>query len=1129
MKLLTKKDNKYINNNILSKYYSYFVLCIYIFITVIFFIPNIINLKTEVMGVGGDHFQQLATVYNQEKTFIQDGNLDYFKVIKFYTNPRKLFDLHSVLFVFHIIFGEPLAYNLLLIISFPIAAFGMYLLTNYFIKNKAAAFFSGIIYGFAPYHVMHSLGHFGAMHIEWIPFLILFIFKYFKKASIKNAIFSLLFFCLAVFTESHYAAYLTILIFFIFVYHLIFYRSYLKKKRFIITTTIILAIGGSLLVYYYLPLIKISLLENNYLDPGFWQVERFSADLISFVTPFFLHPIWGKFFGENISFKFTEGEMGSMYYLGFSIIFFMIISFIYKSKNKEENRQKLFWQILTVLFLFFSLGPYLHILGDLTKIPLSYFILYKIVPFFNNIRATGRIFIIALLSLSIVVGFGIKYILEKYVKIRKCAILILPSIFIMIILEYIFIMPSSSVKIPDFYNKIKNNNETYSIIQIPCATSDLCYSKTQYYNSQNNKKILGKINTARDIPGSFSLEKETPIINSLLYGFTIFGHDLDFVKQSDNRLSNYILRKNNVKYIVILKEFIQGGEESQSIKLENFLNLKKYIETSINYSEKTEDKDTLVYEIGYQPNKDIILSEGENWSSYTENNEENNIYKWSLNNSTLIVNNFSKENKKIKLYFEINSREEFRRVNILLNDNIKGGYVVGPIRKAYEIYIDDLKPGENEIKFNIADINNNPQIVNNEDERFKTIAISNVKYEEVNDITIPKIYYDINGSNIWQYPVHTNYSFEPEMYGEKKILDSKLIDYDMNKTNIVDDYKNNIFSYPFLNMDRKINNGIKLEIFNNLDAIKENVIQQKIEYVVMNKKYLLDVEKSNYQELINKLDLFDFFYEDDELLVFKLKNDSENNYIQEFLKEIGNNGDFEEKAILNMYYKNTSYFNKENFQYYIKQDDFLTEIKYPYSSNNALQADYAIFYNVDMDSIITKPYPGAEFANPKDKFELQKIYSKKLTDEQEASLYEIKNVPKMAISANNIPHITGKIIQQDNKDILFAQRDVDKAAFMAFGPYWSLPKGQYKISFNLKGENINDKNSEENAAFIEISDLNKQEVIKRENISPQDISNIFKKHSIIFENSGADKNLEFKLFYNNVMDLYLKSIEIEQI
>jgi hypothetical protein len=69
--------------------------------------------------------------------------------------------------------GEPVvAYNLSLMLSFPLAGLGMYLLVLHWTHRRQAAFLAGMAFAFAPYRLA-SIAHLQLLSIQWLPFSLL--------------------------------------------------------------------------------------------------------------------------------------------------------------------------------------------------------------------------------------------------------------------------------------------------------------------------------------------------------------------------------------------------------------------------------------------------------------------------------------------------------------------------------------------------------------------------------------------------------------------------------------------------------------------------------------------------------------------------------------------------------------------------------------------------------------------------------------------------------------------------------------------------------------------------------------------------------------------------------------------
>ncbi len=69
--------------------------------------------------------------------------------------------------------GEPVvAYNLSLLLSFPLAGLGMYLLVLHWTGRRQAAFLAGLAFAFTPYRLA-AIAHLQLMTVQWLPFSLL--------------------------------------------------------------------------------------------------------------------------------------------------------------------------------------------------------------------------------------------------------------------------------------------------------------------------------------------------------------------------------------------------------------------------------------------------------------------------------------------------------------------------------------------------------------------------------------------------------------------------------------------------------------------------------------------------------------------------------------------------------------------------------------------------------------------------------------------------------------------------------------------------------------------------------------------------------------------------------------------
>lgn len=882
--------------NFFKKHINLSVFLIYIVLTLVLTVPVVFDINEKIPGAH-DAFETYSYAFQNEKQSI----CEYF-----FNKPenflRKTFDFKSYIFILHQLIGDPLAYNIIWLLSFLFSSFGAYLLCNYITKNKTVSFVGGLVYGFSPLHFAYAMPFGGAGHIEFIPFFVLFFLKYFKRIKIRYLLVSIVFFALIMANEPHFAIYTVLFIILFSIYYFLKYKLY-KNKKFVITNLVFLTIGGIFTIYHFWGLLKITYSENNFLNPGIQAAIMFSNDIVALFTPSVYHPLWGDFFSKNIAYKsFTGFPAEWTNYIGFIALFFIVIAIL----NYKKNKNIIFWIGIFIFFLIMSLGPYLHFFGTIEpKIPLPYLLLRKFIPFFENIRSVARAFIYSSLAISVLVSFGVKCFFNKN-KIKdnkyKYGILV---VIILIIIDFWSVPVNISVNIPAFFKELKNDKEKFAILQPQISLSHAVGSYSMYYNSIHNKRVVGGHHFARENSKLYNFEKNTPVINDLIYGYPYGKLTDNFISQDYQNISNFILNKNNIKYIVLYKKYAEIYES-----FDNFIKLNNFIRNNIKVDKYLEDKELLVYKIkDYQPKEElIILQKNNGWSEVSY--DKNGVYISSMKSQSALINinNYSKSNKKALLNLNTRRANNFRKLEIIFNNKKIGEYWIGQEEKPIDLYIDDIKPKDNTLKFNILDESGNKVNISDQD----TVFV-NIDYQEIEKINKPNIYNNLEKlkGNILQIPTATSYGYQNEVIKNKTIEYEELIrrcpSLQFNKVFKVDGLKSLKES---LNKDNNLRQGI-LECFNNLG----------IRYIEVDKKHL------NNNQLAELLSIFFFTLDNKEIIennnekiAFKINFGDEN-------KTVKWGSDFEEN-------------NLHEWDIVVGLEDNFKLIDSSYNGNKALKINY---------------------------------------------------------------------------------------------------------------------------------------------------------------------------------------------
>lgn len=710
------------------------VFIFFTILTVILTWPVLINFLSSVASDGPDTTQVIGSAGIQANE-LQDLGIfrGTFDLIK-----HSSFNILTVYAYFQLIFGRVFGYNLLFYLSFILSGFGAYLLADYFVKNKKAAILAGIIFAFSPFHMHNALGtNVGTMHQEWLPFFALYLFKFFEKFQFKYFLSVALFLFLIGFTEHQLLAFTAIFILFFIIYKLITEPRKFLDRKFWICLLIAAAFFSIVFFFIFRNLITIATSDNNFLDAGMRSVVKYSNDSLSiFVTPF-LHPFWPKAFAKlREQFERKSSSTFSVF-AGYSVLLLSSLGIIfwkYMKNRKRAVKSIFFWLIVALGFYVLSWGPYLHFKGMLEpRVRMPYYLIYQYLPFYKNIRTVGRMFVYSMLAFSLLAVWGMSFIEFKILKLRfnkkgtrseemaggeepdpvdqnKIRSLILYSfVGLIIILEFLAIpLKMNSLLHSSFYEKIGQDKENYSVLEIPGSTSYDFASRDLVWKSIHGKKTVNGYDFARVNDQGYAFQEETPIIKTLLYDIpkgdgNSKDNGNDILSSSYYDVSNEILNYYNIRYIIVDHQSLRGDPAKGD--LDRYYTVKAFIRDVIVCSEDYEDKYLYACKVapGKHPNELFFSMDYSNQHWVGKSDGKNGLKRWAESGAGLKLVNISSAPQSRKISF---NAKLFKPLNlkVLLNGKVVYDKYITEIFSNLKIStneIGDIKPGENSVVFEV--------------------------------------------------------------------------------------------------------------------------------------------------------------------------------------------------------------------------------------------------------------------------------------------------------------------------------------------------------------------------------------------------------------------------------------------
>ncbi len=697
------------------------VLVLYTLITFILTYPVVFKIRNYIPG-SGDAFQWIrilwytpVAIFNSNLTTLTH---DY---LIFYPDgiPASPFQsaFNQILsYVLSSIMEIHVVYTILWLFSFIFGAYGTYLLVRYLTGDRTSAFIAGIVFAFSPYHFGHSLGHFGATSIEWIPFCALYLMKMFKEGGVRNSFFAGIFFILVAMSDLQYMVFMGIFVMLLFVYEIyVFLRTENRSYKEILKRIFYkYAIFGFVSFIGIIPLTLENILtatsSDNFLKLSPSETVMYSADLLSFFLPSVLHPVFGNIMKDIYS-NFSGNTSENTMFIGYTVIFLSLFA-VHKLKG---NKYVKFWLIAALSFSIISLGPLLHVNGKTlftefnTTVPLPYLVLYNLIPFLDNCRTTGRFFVIASLSFAVLMGYGASELLKYHRINKKAAAIVITGL---IIFEYLAVPVSiSPVDEPSFYKDISQDKGNYALLEIPATKDYVAGSTIIYYQTIHGKPVIG--NWAARYPSTArNFELNTPVVRELTY---LQSTD-DILDQDIDQVGTSILNYYNISYIILHTNYMNDMEINFAEKL---------IQMNLNAERKTYEQDSLiVYHVKKEPLKPfMVLKDG--WNSLEKLNVEPT--RWMSNNATILV--YSNSSRNATLSFNARSFHSPKTLEVYNGKTLQDKQTISTVFSSISIPI-SLKKGDNLILLHVPEGPESPCEIpelNSKDSRELSIAVQEVQ------------------------------------------------------------------------------------------------------------------------------------------------------------------------------------------------------------------------------------------------------------------------------------------------------------------------------------------------------------------------------------------------------------------
>ena len=415
--------------------------------------------------------------------------------------------------------GQPAAYNMTILLSYLLSAFGMYLLIEYLTGSTVAGIVSGIVFAFNPYHIFESI-HPVVMSIQWMPFSLLFLFRWLRERKWWHLGLSALFFLLNGLTSWHLMTFYSLWLVVFAIYYLAFERrsSFWKKVSGLAAFALV---AGLFILPFLIPLIR----EQLTVSRSYMQVDLDAGrpmDLRNLVLPPWIEPIKGSG------------------YLGLVAV---LLAGIGVWKGGREARM---WCGSAVLFLLIAIGPHPAIHGETIEtitLPWSS-------VFIPLLRHPLRFQLLVTFGLAGAAGYG-WVVVQNWLPRSRWRVLWATGVILLLVLDYShWPFPTVPPAVSPFYEQLALEPGDFAIAPLPSTRQTAKYY--MYYQTIHGKKTIGG-HVSRTPREATRFMEEHELIWSLCTLGAIDSEITDISRQFAR------LAEADIRYLVLHKDQVDPG------------------------------------------------------------------------------------------------------------------------------------------------------------------------------------------------------------------------------------------------------------------------------------------------------------------------------------------------------------------------------------------------------------------------------------------------------------------------------------------------------------------------------------------------------------------------------------------
>jgi hypothetical protein len=419
------------------------------------------------------------------------------------------------------------------------------------LSRQCAAFVAGVTYAFSSYRFAHLFAHLDLLQTWWLPLFALLFLR--VRASARPGWIIAAGLCLAgtALTSWNYVFFLLPLMAVILVDTVVRQSdrwAVLRRVGWVFVTF------GLVVSPVLIPMVLLGRTAGRASDPASDSI-RFSPDLFAYLTPSYLHPIWGRRV-EALYRLFGHESSGieRITFLGFVPL--VLGSMAVAARSRSSRR----WSIILAVYAALALGPVLRVAGY--QVPgLSWWMPYRLLmrlPYGTIPRVPARLVSMASLSLSVLAGIGAQRVLNGH----RARILLLTSLLSTLAIgeNLVFPIPVQAVVAPSFFGRLAADHVRGGVLEVPIPDDPATFPQRMLWQTVHGQPVFGGY-LSRGLP---------PILFEAVPGFAQLKTGTwqidDVVTYDQNELAHIgraVLAEYGAKHVLIEKAFLSSSDSER--------------------------------------------------------------------------------------------------------------------------------------------------------------------------------------------------------------------------------------------------------------------------------------------------------------------------------------------------------------------------------------------------------------------------------------------------------------------------------------------------------------------------------------------------------------------------------------